>query len=246
MKSLLTEHQATLDGLTAERDDLTVAMSRQRESFKSQLTQLQDKLDNNLDGSSVATDDMSLDDSSAGIETVTLGTMGGSSIGCDSRQGGRKGKGDPSAVKKYKKRLRRVTKELTACHDQYETKSAEMTSLSRQLRLALVEVSTCHHKMDALREVNEGLRYHMQSCSQFLCGPGKGAQGGRDLRGDFDTFQEEVVIGHDKENMRVNALQHSPHFLQHSHHQSKMKSLQQHKLTGVRINVPRTMPVSNL
>lgn len=228
MASLLAQHKVSIDGLTAERDNLTAAMLKQRETFKSQIKQMQEKLDNNLDGSSVATDDMSMDDSSTGSETITLATTecSSSAAGSSNRQAGRKGKGDHASIKKYKKRLRRVTKELTACYDQCEIKNAEISDVSKQLRAALTEVSACHRKMDALRDSNESLRYHMLSCSRSLCSKSAmGDQGDRGVRGGFDTFEDEVVIGHDKENsMRINALQHTPHFLHHRVHQAKMKS----------------------
>jgi chromosome segregation ATPase len=222
--ALEESHQNEVDTLSKSVFELKQVLSKQRDSYKAQLKKMQDKLDNQSDGNSVATDDMSLDDmasmdsSFADIQSGADESCVSPGMGGDNKSSGGGGRGRSQDVsRKYKKRLRRVMKELTTCHEQCEVKDTELARLSDKLSVALQEVSASHRKLDALRESNEGLRYHMQRCTGEICGLTAVESG----RVEFTKFSAERVV--QQENLNI--LQHSPHFLHHSRHQLKMKSL---------------------
>mmetsp|Transcript_12644 Transcript_12644/g.23427 ORF Transcript_12644/g.23427 Transcript_12644/m.23427 type:complete len:457 (+) Transcript_12644:103-1473(+) len=219
MSSLVVEHQVETDALSQTVNDLKTTMSKQRETYKSELKKLQDRLDNQSDGNSVATDDMSIDDvastESSYAETQSTAVTSAAGVSeSTSVGGGGAARRVQEVSRKYKKRLRRVMNELTACHEQCVAKDSELAKLSEKLSSSLKEVALSHRKLNSLQECNEGLRRQMQRC----CGTaGRSSEEGR---GEFDKFRAECVV--QQENLNV--LQHSPHFLHHSYHQHGMKS----------------------
>lgn len=220
MSSLVEAHQVEADALSQTVNDLKTTMLQQRETYKSELKKLQDRLDNQSDGNSVATDDMSLDDvastESSFAETQSTAMTSAAGASETSRVfGGGTARREKEISRKYKKRLRRVMNELTACHEQCAAKDMELAKLSEKLSCSLKEVALSHRKLNSLLECNEGLRRHMQRCCETTRQPSD------EGRGDFDGFGAECVV--QQENLNV--LQHSPHFLHHSYHQHKMKSM---------------------
>ena len=205
----MATHSFERDKLLAERDSAVDSMSKQQASFKKQLREMQEKIDSQIDSSSVATDDVSLDDISASDSTLFTESAMGSIIPASNDQ--KSGKRSKESSRKNRKRLRRLMKELNDYKDQCDLKDSEITSLKQQLRCSLNDINSSNLKIASLRECNESLRYRLQSCCR--------SKAISNYRGDFRDFSDEQQIHHEEQ---LNVMQHVPHFLHHRTQQSLM------------------------